>query len=138
MAANSDELDEKAKPPVIQQKGRFKVTSENVCLEKVTWILILMPSSLIRTGHQLILFFFFPRWFLLHYKRATACRFVVLRSARMCQNIYNSFFFFFWNFLRAWSYIVNSLLVNLWDKHTFCINIFFSSLLSLEWNIYQD
>ncbi|KAH9667608.1 protein kinase domain-containing protein [Citrus sinensis] len=32
--ANSDELDEKAKPPVIQQKGRFKVTSENVCLEK--------------------------------------------------------------------------------------------------------
>ncbi|KAH9667607.1 protein kinase domain-containing protein [Citrus sinensis] len=35
VAANSDELDEKAKPPVIQQKGRFKVTSENVCLEKV-------------------------------------------------------------------------------------------------------
>ncbi|ESR40932.1 hypothetical protein CICLE_v10025035mg [Citrus x clementina] len=34
-SANSDELDEKAKPPVIQQKGRFKVTSENVCLEKV-------------------------------------------------------------------------------------------------------
>ncbi|KAH9715968.1 protein kinase domain-containing protein [Citrus sinensis] len=30
VAANSDELDEKAKPPVIQQKGRFKVTSENV------------------------------------------------------------------------------------------------------------
>lgn len=36
VAANSDELDEKAKPPVIQQKGRFKVTSENVYLEKVT------------------------------------------------------------------------------------------------------
>ncbi|KAL9459993.1 hypothetical protein AB3S75_003235 [Citrus x aurantiifolia] len=34
-SANSDEFDEKAKPPVIQQKGRFKVTSENVCLEKV-------------------------------------------------------------------------------------------------------
>ncbi|KAG8643833.1 hypothetical protein MANES_11G070900v8 [Manihot esculenta] len=29
-APNNDELDEKAKPPVVQQKGRFKVTSENV------------------------------------------------------------------------------------------------------------
>jgi hypothetical protein len=35
LAANSDELDEKAKAPVVQQKGRFKVTSENVDLEKV-------------------------------------------------------------------------------------------------------
>lgn len=34
-AANNDELDEKAKAPVVQQKGRFKVTSENVDLEKV-------------------------------------------------------------------------------------------------------
>ncbi|XP_059643479.1 serine/threonine-protein kinase BLUS1 isoform X2 [Cornus florida] len=34
-SANSDELDEKAKCPVVQQKGRFKVTSENVDLEKV-------------------------------------------------------------------------------------------------------
>lgn len=34
-AANTDELDEKAKAPVVQQKGRFKVTSENVDLEKV-------------------------------------------------------------------------------------------------------
>ncbi|PON52754.1 Serine/threonine protein kinase [Parasponia andersonii] len=30
-----DELDEKAKAPVVQQKGRFKVTSENVAIEKV-------------------------------------------------------------------------------------------------------
>ncbi|KAJ4831570.1 hypothetical protein Tsubulata_008717 [Turnera subulata] len=34
-AANSDELDDKTKPPVVQQKGRFKVTSENVNVEKV-------------------------------------------------------------------------------------------------------
>lgn len=37
-AANNDELDEKAKVPVVQQKGRFKVTSENVDLEKVCLI----------------------------------------------------------------------------------------------------
>lgn len=36
-APNNDELDEKAKPPVVQQKGRFKVTSENVGIEKVIW-----------------------------------------------------------------------------------------------------
>ncbi|KAI4329425.1 hypothetical protein L6164_021690 [Bauhinia variegata] len=34
-AANSDDSDEKAKVPVVQQRGRFKVTSENVDLEKV-------------------------------------------------------------------------------------------------------
>ncbi|XP_062112866.1 uncharacterized protein LOC133824023 [Humulus lupulus] len=34
-SADSDELDEKAKAPVVQQKGRFKVTSENVDIEKV-------------------------------------------------------------------------------------------------------
>jgi len=34
MRANSDELDEKAKP-VVQLKGRFKVTSDNVDVEKV-------------------------------------------------------------------------------------------------------
>ncbi|XP_062157518.1 uncharacterized protein LOC133865063 isoform X2 [Alnus glutinosa] len=34
-SANSDELDEKAKAPVVQQRGRFKVTSENVDFEKV-------------------------------------------------------------------------------------------------------
>ncbi|XP_073264476.1 uncharacterized protein [Populus alba] len=32
--ASSDELDEKAKLPVVQQRGRFKVTSENVDIEK--------------------------------------------------------------------------------------------------------
>ncbi|KAJ6346857.1 hypothetical protein OIU76_003524 [Salix suchowensis] len=32
--SSSDELDEKAKPPVVQQRGRFKVTSENVDMEK--------------------------------------------------------------------------------------------------------
>lgn len=37
MAPNSDEFDEKAKPPVVQQRGRFKVTSESVGIEKVTW-----------------------------------------------------------------------------------------------------
>ncbi|KAI5660367.1 hypothetical protein M9H77_29160 [Catharanthus roseus] len=31
----SDDLDEKAKVPVVQQRGRFKVTSENVDFEKV-------------------------------------------------------------------------------------------------------
>lgn len=34
-AGNSDEIDERGKIPVVQQKGRFKVTSENVDLEKV-------------------------------------------------------------------------------------------------------
>ncbi|KAL5541399.1 hypothetical protein UlMin_043443, partial [Ulmus minor] len=33
---NSGELDEKAKVPFVQQRGRFKVTSENVDIEKVT------------------------------------------------------------------------------------------------------
>ncbi|XP_031257882.1 uncharacterized protein LOC116115894 isoform X1 [Pistacia vera] len=47
MAANNDELDEKAKPPVIQQKGRFKVTSENVYLEKVA------PSPTLQKSHSL-------------------------------------------------------------------------------------
>nr|KJB57134.1 hypothetical protein B456_009G149600 [Gossypium raimondii] len=37
-AMNSDDLDEKAKPPVVQQRGRFKVTSENVQLEKVACV----------------------------------------------------------------------------------------------------
>ncbi|XP_044497074.1 serine/threonine-protein kinase BLUS1 isoform X2 [Mangifera indica] len=46
-SANSDELDEKAKPPVIQQKGRFKVTSENVCLEKVA------PAPTLQKSHSM-------------------------------------------------------------------------------------
>ncbi|XP_058195740.1 serine/threonine-protein kinase BLUS1-like isoform X8 [Rhododendron vialii] len=45
-SANSDELDEKAKP-VVQLKGRFKVTSENVELEKVA------PSSLLQKSHSM-------------------------------------------------------------------------------------
>lgn len=42
LSANSDELDEKGKPPVVQRKGRFKVTSESVDLEKVTYFLVMM------------------------------------------------------------------------------------------------
>lgn len=34
-AVNGEEIDEKAKNPVVQQKGRFKVTSESVEMEKV-------------------------------------------------------------------------------------------------------
>uniref|UniRef100_A0A2N9G918 Uncharacterized protein n=1 Tax=Fagus sylvatica TaxID=28930 RepID=A0A2N9G918_FAGSY len=47
LAANSDELDEKAKAPVVQQKGRFKVTSENVDLEKV------VPSPILQKSHSM-------------------------------------------------------------------------------------
>jgi len=36
VAANSDDTDEKSKVPVVQQRGRFKVTSENVDPEKVS------------------------------------------------------------------------------------------------------
>ncbi|GMY38498.1 serine/threonine-protein kinase dst1 isoform X1, partial [Fagus crenata] len=46
-SANSDELDEKAKAPVVQQKGRFKVTSENVDLEKV------VPSPILQKSHSM-------------------------------------------------------------------------------------
>ncbi|KAH8522656.1 hypothetical protein H0E87_003344 [Populus deltoides] len=42
--ASSEELDEKAKPPVVQQRGRFKVTSENVDIEKAVSPLILQKS----------------------------------------------------------------------------------------------
>ncbi|XP_021834808.1 serine/threonine-protein kinase svkA isoform X3 [Prunus avium] len=45
--ANNDELDEKAKVPVVQQKGRFKVTSENVDLEKVA------PAPILQKSHSL-------------------------------------------------------------------------------------
>lgn len=40
---NGDDADDKAKIPVVQQKGRFKVTSENVDLEKVSLDLMLSP-----------------------------------------------------------------------------------------------
>ncbi|CAK9134225.1 unnamed protein product [Ilex paraguariensis] len=43
-SANIDEPDEKAKCSVVQQKGRFKVTSENVDLEKVVPSPILQKS----------------------------------------------------------------------------------------------
>lgn len=42
---NGDDADDKAKIPVVQQKGRFKVTSENVDLEKVSLDLMLSPFS---------------------------------------------------------------------------------------------
>ncbi|CAL2246313.1 unnamed protein product [Prunus armeniaca] len=45
--ANNDELDEKVKVPVVQQKGRFKVTSENVDLEKVA------PAPILQKSHSL-------------------------------------------------------------------------------------
>ncbi|KAL6497152.1 hypothetical protein OROGR_029081 [Orobanche gracilis] len=41
---NGDDVDEKAKNPVVQQKGRFKVTSENVETEKAVPTLILQKS----------------------------------------------------------------------------------------------
>ncbi|KAM7254298.1 hypothetical protein ACFE04_031980 [Oxalis oulophora] len=34
-SGNNDDSDEKVKPPVVQQRGRFKVTSENVDVDKV-------------------------------------------------------------------------------------------------------
>ncbi|KAK2651739.1 hypothetical protein Ddye_011595 [Dipteronia dyeriana] len=43
-SANSDEPEEKVKPPVIQQRGRFKVTSENVYMEKVVATPMLQKS----------------------------------------------------------------------------------------------
>ncbi|XP_058004684.1 uncharacterized protein LOC110640134 isoform X2 [Hevea brasiliensis] len=51
-APNSDELDEKAKPPVVQQRGRFKVTSENVGIEKVVPLPILHKSHSMQVLHQ--------------------------------------------------------------------------------------
>ena len=36
VAANSEDTDDKATVPVVQRRGRFKVTSESVDLEKVT------------------------------------------------------------------------------------------------------
>ncbi|XP_048317961.1 uncharacterized protein LOC107429583 [Ziziphus jujuba] len=45
--ASSDEIDEKAKAPVVQQKGRFKVTSENVDIEKV------VPAPILQKSHSM-------------------------------------------------------------------------------------
>uniref|UniRef100_A0A5B7AV91 Putative Kinase superfamily protein isoform 2 n=1 Tax=Davidia involucrata TaxID=16924 RepID=A0A5B7AV91_DAVIN len=47
-SANSDELDEKVKNPVVQQKGRFKVTSVNVDVEKVV-----VPSPVLQKSHSM-------------------------------------------------------------------------------------
>lgn len=46
-SANSDDTDDKAKVPVVQQRGRFKVTSENVDPEKVT------PSPVLQKSHSM-------------------------------------------------------------------------------------
>ncbi|KAL3512010.1 hypothetical protein ACH5RR_024727 [Cinchona calisaya] len=46
-SVNSDEPDEKGKCPVVQQKGRFKVTSENVDFEKVS------PSPILQKSHSM-------------------------------------------------------------------------------------
>ncbi|XP_050235158.1 uncharacterized protein LOC126683341 isoform X2 [Mercurialis annua] len=51
-ASGSDEGDEKAKPPVVQQRGRFKVTSENVGIEKVAPLPILQKSHSMQVLHQ--------------------------------------------------------------------------------------
>ncbi|CAI9113817.1 OLC1v1014498C1 [Oldenlandia corymbosa var. corymbosa] len=44
---NNDELDEKTKIHIVQQKGRFKVTSENVDFEKVS------PSPILQKSHSM-------------------------------------------------------------------------------------
>ncbi|KAI3455170.1 hypothetical protein Pfo_011833 [Paulownia fortunei] len=46
-SVNGDEVDEKAKNPVVQQKGRFKVTSENVEMEKV------VPAPMLQKSHSM-------------------------------------------------------------------------------------
>ncbi|KOM27221.1 hypothetical protein LR48_Vigan406s003100 [Vigna angularis] len=48
--ANSDDPDEKSKVPVVQQRGRFKVTSENVDPEKVG------PSPVLQKSHSMQVF----------------------------------------------------------------------------------
>ncbi|VFQ87260.1 unnamed protein product [Cuscuta campestris] len=47
ISTNGDDYDEKTKCPVVQQKGRFKVTSENVDLEKVP-----SSSSILQKSHS--------------------------------------------------------------------------------------
>ncbi|EYU21789.1 hypothetical protein MIMGU_mgv1a025697mg [Erythranthe guttata] len=50
---NGEEVDEKAKNPVVQQKGRFKVTSENVDMEKAAPAPILQKSHSVQVMAQL-------------------------------------------------------------------------------------
>ncbi|XP_015577858.2 serine/threonine-protein kinase OSR1 [Ricinus communis] len=52
LAQNNDELEEKVKPPVVQQRGRFKVTSKNVGIEKVVPLPILQKSHSMQVLHQ--------------------------------------------------------------------------------------
>ncbi|GAB2293132.1 hypothetical protein Dimus_027342 [Dionaea muscipula] len=46
-SANGEELEDKVRIPVVQRKGRFKVTSENVDLEKVA------PSPMLHKSHSM-------------------------------------------------------------------------------------
>ncbi|XP_042031984.1 serine/threonine-protein kinase BLUS1-like isoform X1 [Salvia splendens] len=52
-AVNGDDMDEKAKNPVIQQKGRFKVTSESVETDKVAAAPLLQKSHSMQVIAQL-------------------------------------------------------------------------------------
>ncbi|KAL8464430.1 hypothetical protein ACS0TY_034090 [Phlomoides rotata] len=52
-SVNGEEADEKAKNPVVQQKGRFKVTSESVEVEKV-------PAPILQKSHSLQVIAQFP------------------------------------------------------------------------------
>lgn len=45
MSASLDEPDDKSKPPVVQQRGRFKVTSENLDIDKVTSIFMALRGK---------------------------------------------------------------------------------------------
>lgn len=45
MSACLDESDDKSKPPVVQQRGRFKVTSENLDIDKVTTIFMVLRGE---------------------------------------------------------------------------------------------
>jgi len=47
-ASSLDESDDKSKPPVVQQRGRFKVTSENLDIEKVV-----APSPILQKSHSM-------------------------------------------------------------------------------------
>ncbi|KAL8456856.1 hypothetical protein ACS0TY_034913 [Phlomoides rotata] len=52
-SVNGEEADDKAKNPVVQQKGRFKVTSESVEVEKV-------PAPILQKSHSLQVIAQFP------------------------------------------------------------------------------
>ncbi|XP_018452520.1 serine/threonine-protein kinase BLUS1 isoform X1 [Raphanus sativus] len=47
-ASSLDEPDDKSKPPVVQQRGRFKVTSENLDIDKVV-----VPSPILQKSHSM-------------------------------------------------------------------------------------